>query len=69
MRKRKEGYKNAHYRNIPAYFNVEESSIEGRNWFYDILIDINLWIDVNLFGVEDFPIWIDVEDDEDEQSV
>ena len=41
MRKRKEGYKNAHYRNIPAYFNIEESAIEGRNWFYDLLIDIN----------------------------
>ena len=54
-------FKKAHYRSIPAWFDEENNEIFGRNWFCDILIDINIWLDVNVFQVEDFPIYIEEE--------
>lgn len=62
MREQREGYRKAYYRQIPAYFNMQTNDIEGRNWLYDKLIDINLWIDIYIVGVDGFPIV--VEDDE-----
>jgi hypothetical protein len=54
-----EGYKRAYYRSIPAYFNTDTNDIMGRNWFYDVLIEINLWVDVHIVGVQEFPILIE----------
>lgn len=54
----------AHYRAIPAWFDESTGELEGRNWFYEILIEINVWLDVNVFDVEDFPIWVEVDDDD-----
>ena len=51
--------KKARYRGIPAYFNLETNEIQGRNWIYDILIEINIWIDVNIVEIEEFPILIE----------
>ncbi len=51
--------KRAYYRSIPCYFNPLTNEIMGRNWFWDILIDVNLWIDVDLLGLEDLTIWIE----------
>ena len=51
--------KKARYRGIPAYFDVFTGELKGRNWFYDLLIDVNVWLDVNIFLVEEFPIWIE----------
>lgn len=68
MRK-KEGYRKAYYRSIPAYFNPITNDIEGRNWFYDILIEINLWVDVNIVGVEEFPILMKEDDDDDKDNL
>ena len=31
--------KKALYRSIPCYYDEETNEIEGRSWFYDILID------------------------------
>lgn len=62
FKKKKEGYRKAYYRGIPAYFNLLTSDLEGRNWLYDVLIDINVWIDIHIVEVETFPILI--EDDE-----
>ncbi len=53
--------KKAKYRGIPAYFDINTMELIGRNWFYDLLIDVNVWIDVNIVGVEAFPI--EIEDD------
>jgi hypothetical protein len=53
--------KKAKYRGIPCYFNIFTCEIEGRNWFYDLLLDLNIWIDVNIVGVEGFPIIIEEE--------
>ena len=55
----KENYKKAFYRRIPAYFNEETNDIKGRNCIYDILIDINIWIDLNVIGIEEFPIIVE----------
>ncbi len=52
-------FKKAYYRSIPAYFNLETNEIKGRNWFYNILISINLWIDINIIEVEEFPIMVE----------
>jgi hypothetical protein len=52
----------AYYRKIPAYFNPETNELYGRNWFYNLLITINLWVDVNIVQVEEFPIEIEDSD-------
>jgi hypothetical protein len=49
----------ARYRKIPAYFNPEINELVGRNWFYDVLIRVNIWIDVHIVGIEEFPIEIE----------
>jgi len=53
--------KKAYYRSIPAYYNLETGELIGRNWFYSLLIDINIWIDINIIQVEEFPILIEEE--------
>jgi len=54
--------KKARYRGIPCLFNPETNEIEGTNWLTSLLIDINVWFDIEIIGVEEFPIYI--EDDE-----
>ena len=49
----------AKYAGIPCYFNLETSEIAGRNVFYNILIDIILWIDVNVACVDCFKVDIE----------
>jgi hypothetical protein len=51
--------KKAYYRRIPAYFDPETNEIMGRNKFYDILIDINIWIDFQILNLEELPVWIE----------
>lgn len=53
--------KKAYYRNIPAYFNPANNELCGRNWFYDKLIDINIFFDVHIVRVTEFPILIEEE--------
>jgi hypothetical protein len=55
----KEGFKRAYYRGVPAYFNKATDEFEGRNKLYDILIGINIWFDINVVGVEEFPILVE----------
>lgn len=52
-------WKKARYAKIPCYFNEETRDIVGRNLFYDLLISIVLWIDINIARVEGFVIEID----------
>ena len=40
-------FKNAKYRGIPCWYNEDIDELEGKNWLYNILIDINIWVDVN----------------------
>lgn len=54
-----DGFVRAYYRGIPAYYNLDTDEIIGRNWIYDKLILVNIWVDVELFGIEEFPIYIE----------
>ena len=54
--------KNARYRGIPCRYDNVSEEIEGNNWFYDILIEIMIWIDININQIEEFPIWVEVDD-------
>ncbi|PQL91008.1 hypothetical protein [Apibacter adventoris] len=56
--KKPENFKNAYYRKIPAYFNLETDELIGRNWFYDLLIEINVFVDAKILMLEEFPILI-----------
>jgi len=50
--------KKAYYRGIPCYYNPLTGDLEGRNWFWDKLVDINLYIDFEILGLEELPIYI-----------
>ena len=54
--------KKAYYRMIPCFFNPNTNELEGRNWFYDLLIELNVWIDFELLGIEELPIYIEEDD-------
>lgn len=53
--------KKAYYRGIPVYFDPKTNELIGRNIFYDFLIKINIWIDVNIINIEEFPIHVEKE--------
>lgn len=59
--KKPEGFKRAYYRSIPCYYNPRTEELIGRNKFYDILTTINVWWDINIIQVEEFPILIEEE--------
>lgn len=64
--------KKAYYRRIPIYYDPCTEEIEGRNWFYAVLLYFMLWIDVNItfnfvdFETEGFPIRVEVDDKDQE---
>lgn len=53
-----EGFKLAFYRKIPAYYNESTHEIIGRNWIFDKLIAINVFVDFKLIGIEYLPILV-----------
>lgn len=53
--------KKARYRGIPCFFNPDTYEIMGRTWFYDKLINLLMWIDIEILGVEEFKIWMEDE--------
>lgn len=54
--------KKAFYRGIPCYFDIMTSEIKGRDFITDVLLQIMIWMDVNVFQVDGFPIEIEDED-------
>lgn len=60
--------KKAYYRMIPAFFDPKTNEIKGRNWFYSFLIDLNIWFDVNVVKVEEFPILVEEENLDDRSN-
>ena len=54
----------AKYHGIPCTFNDETNGLYGKNWFWDKLVDLNLWLDTNFFMVEVFDLWIEIPEDE-----
>lgn len=59
-------FKEAYYHKIPCKFNPETGELYGKNWFYEILVDICLWWDVYISNKEEFEITILESLDEDE---
>lgn len=53
------GFKKAYYRWIPVYFDKGTEEIKGRNLIYDAILDVAIWVDVNIVNVEDFPLWVE----------
>ena len=51
--------KRAFYRKIPCFYNEQTGEIKGRNKIYDILIDINIFIDFEILGIEYLPIKVE----------
>lgn len=62
--------KRAYYRRIPIYYDPCTEEVKGRNWFYNILLDIMIWIDFNIifriFESDGFPIWVEIDDKDQE---
>ena len=54
----------AKYHGCKCYFDDETNELQGRNWLWDWLVSINLWLDLNVFGLEELPVWIDLTDEE-----
>jgi len=66
-----EGYVNAYYRSIPCYGKqmanelvegYNEIDLIGQNKLYDILLDLNLWWDIQVLKLEVLPIWMEVDE-------
>ena len=55
--------RNASYRGIPCWYNLINDELRGKNWLCEQLLEVMLWIDINIFQVEEFPIWIEVDED------
>ena len=48
-----------YYRWIPIYLDPIDNTLQGRNWFYDILVHANIWIDFEILNIDELPIWIE----------
>lgn len=48
--------KKAKYRGIPCRFDPVTNELEVSNWFFDFLVDINIWWDFDVLGLEELPI-------------
>jgi hypothetical protein len=55
-------FKRAKYRGIPCWYNEQTDELRTNNWLYGVLVNINLWVDFQLLGLEKLPIWI-IEDE------
>ena len=53
--------KNAYYRKIPCYFDDKTSELIGRNVYWELLLQMTLWFDVQIINIEEFPIYIEEE--------
>ena len=57
-----EGFVKARYSElyrIPIWYKEETEEIVGRNWFYDLILDIVVWIDVEIIRIESFDILVE----------
>ncbi len=54
--------KNASYRGIPCWYNSVTEELKGKNWFYDLLISLNIWLDFNVIKIDSLPLWIEVDE-------
>ena len=52
------------YHGIPCLYNPVTEELGGVNWWTDILVCINIWLDYEVFMLKELPIWIDVDENE-----
>ena len=69
IKEKPKDYSEALYFGIPCYYNLVTANIIGRNRFYNWLLGIATWIDVNVLLTKEFKVkvrremnWISVED-------
>lgn len=53
--------KSATYRGIPCWYNPINEELKGKNLFFEYLLRIMVWIDVNIVEIDAFPLWIEVD--------
>lgn len=58
-RNKRDGFKLARYFGVPIYFNQDTNEIEARTDFHEILLEIALWVDINIIGVTAFKITLE----------
>lgn len=58
----------AKFYSIPCYWNNDTNELKGRNWFYDFLLTIAVWIEFE-FPTNDngFPVQLGKKLDDDNQ--
>ena len=57
----RKGYYSKLYK-IPIYItDMDEMAIEGRNWFWDLILDIAIWWDMEIVEIEIFDIIVEKE--------
>ena len=54
--------RNSSYRGIPCWYNPITDEIKGKNWFYDQLVSIFSWFDLNVLALDAIPLWVDVDE-------
>ena len=54
--------RNSSYRGIPCWYNPITDEIKGKNWFYDQLVSIFSWFDLNVLSLDAIPLWVDVDE-------
>jgi hypothetical protein len=53
--------RNASYRGIPCWYNPINEEVIGKNWMYDKIISFLIFVDVYLLEVEEFKLWVEVD--------
>jgi len=53
--------RNALYRGIPCWYNPINEEIKGKNQLFEYLLRLIVWIDVNIVGIDAFPLWVEVD--------
>lgn len=60
--------KKGHYRRIPIIITdiLDDGGMEfqGKNWFYNILVDLNIWWDFFVLELEELPIYVEIDENE-----
>lgn len=52
----RKGYYSRLYK-IPIYItDMDEMAIEGRNWFWEQILNLAVWWDINIVQIEEFDI-------------
>lgn len=65
---KEEGWRFAKYSGIPCYFHLWDNILVGRNWFYNLLLDFQLFYDVEIRFTQTFKIEL-IEDESKNKDI